>query len=81
LPFKLRPENKKELGRSLLGIGRGTGGWAGRMGWEGIVRVFGMGMYTLLYLKWIINKDLLYSTYNSAECYVAAYMGGEFGGE
>ena len=27
------------------------GWWAGRMGWEGIVRVFGMGMYTLLYFK------------------------------
>ena len=27
------------------------------------------------------NKDLLYSTGNSAQCYVAAWMGGEFGGE
>ncbi|MCH3812453.1 hypothetical protein LZB82_08870, partial [Campylobacter jejuni] len=36
---------------------------------------------TLLYLKWITNKDLLYSTWNSAQCYVAAWMGGEFGGE
>ena len=27
-------------------------------GWEeGIVRGFGMNMYTLLYLKWITNKD------------------------
>ena len=32
-------------------------------------------------LKWIINKDLLYSTGNSAQCYVAARMEGEFGGE
>ena len=42
-------------------------------------------MYTykiiLLYLKWITNKDLLYSTWNSAQCYVAAWMGGEFGRE
>ena len=37
-------------------------------------------MYTLLYLKWITNKDLLYGTWNSAQCYVAAWMGGEFGG-
>ena len=37
--------------------------------------------YTLLYLKWITNKDLLYSTGNSAQCYVAAWIGGEFGGE
>ena len=40
-----------------------------------------MDMYTRLYLKWIINKDLLYSTGNSAQCHVAAWMGGEFGGE
>ena len=26
---------------------------------EGIVREFGMGMDTLLYLKWKTNKDLL----------------------
>ena len=38
-------------------------------------------MYTLLYLKWITNKDLLYSTGNSAQYYVAAWVGGEFGGE
>ena len=25
------------------------------------------------------NKDLLYSTGHSAQCYVAAWMGGEFG--
>ena len=36
------------------------------------VREFGMDMYTLLYLKWIMNKDLLYSTGNSVQCYVAA---------
>ena len=35
-----------------------------------------MGMCTLLYLKWIANKDLSYSTGNSALCYVAAWMGG-----
>ena len=33
------------------------------------------------YLKWITNKDLLYSTGNSAQCYVAAWMGGEFEAE
>ena len=36
------------------------------------VREFGMDMYTLLCLKWITNKDLIYSTGNSAQCYVAA---------
>ena len=44
-------------------------------------REFGMDMNTLVYLKWVTNKDLLYSTWNSAQCYVAAWMGGEFGGE
>ena len=31
-----------------------------------IVREFGMDMYTLLYLKWMTNKDLMYSIGNSA---------------
>ena len=31
-----------------------------------------MDMFTLLYSKCITNKDLLYSTGNSAEGYVAA---------
>ena len=53
----------------LLGVGEG---WR-----EEIVREFGMNMYTLLYLKWITNKDLLYSTGNSVQFYVAAWMGGE----
>ena len=48
---------------------------------EGLVREFGIDMYTLLYFKRITNKDLLYSTGNSAQCYVAAWMGGESGGE
>ena len=38
-------------------------------GWgKEIVREFGMGMYTLLYLEWITKKDL-------------DGMAGEFGGE
>ena len=44
-------------------------------------REFGMDMNTLVYLKWITNKDLLCSTGNSAQRYVAAWMGGEFGRE
>ena len=35
-----------------------------------IVREFGMVMYTLLYFKWITNKNLLYSTWNSAQHYL-----------
>ena len=45
----------------------------------GLVREFGMDMYTLLYLKWITNKDLLCSTGNSVQCYVTVWMGKEFG--
>ena len=38
-------------------------------------------MDTLLYLKWITNKVLLYSTWSPPQCYVAAWMGEEFGRE
>ena len=52
---------------------------AGGEGWgKGYL---GMDTYTLLYLKRITNTDLLCSTGHSAQCYVAAWMGGEFGGE
>ena len=33
---------------------------------------FGIDVSTLLYLKLITSKDILYSTWNSAQCYVAA---------
>ena len=46
---------------------------------DGIVRDLGKVMYTLLYLKWMTNKDLLYSTWNSAQCHVAAWMGAGLG--
>ena len=42
----------------------------------GAVSKFGINMYTLLYFKWITNKDLLYSTGISAQCY--GTMGKEF---
>ena len=48
---------------------------------ERIFREFGIDTYALLYLKWITNEDLLYSIGNPAQCYVAAWMVGEFGGE
>ena len=55
---------------------------AGEEGWEeGVVREFWMDVHTLLYLKWITNKDPQYSTWNSAQCYMAAWMGEEFRGE
>ena len=53
-------------------------GWG--EGWgERIVREFGEVMYTLLYLKWITNKDLQYSTDNPAQSHVVAWMGGVCG--
>ena len=47
---------------------------------EGIAGKLGKVTCTLLYLKWVTNKDLFYSAGNSAQCYVAAWMGGRFGG-
>ena len=44
-----------------------------------IVREFGIDMYTLLYLKRIINKFLLCSTGNSDQGYMTTCMGREFG--
>ena len=41
----------------------------GKNGRKG-VREFVVDIYVLLYLKWINNKDLLYSTWNSAQNYV-----------
>ena len=38
-------------------------------------------MYTLLYSKWITNKDLLCSTWNSTQSYVPEWMEVVFGGE
>ena len=45
---------------------------------EGIVGEFGMDMYTLLCVSWIADKNLLYRTWNSAQCYMVAWTGGEF---
>ena len=35
----------------------------------------GTDIYTLLYIKWITNKDLLYSTGNSTQYSVMTHMG------
>ena len=48
---------------------------------EEIVTEFGMDMYTPLYSKWVTNRALLCSTWNSAQCCVAAWMGGKFRGK
>ena len=54
--------------------------WGERWG-ERVVKEFGRDMYTLLYLKLITKKGRPCSTGKSAQCYVAAGMGREFGGE
>ena len=48
---------------------------------EGRVRDFGKVMYTLLYLKWITNKNLLQSTWNFAQYFMSTCMGGGFRGQ
>ena len=40
-----------------------------------------LSLYTLLFLKWITNKNLLCSTWNSAQCYAPAWMRRGSGGE
>ena len=69
-----KTETDSDLENELM-LPRGEG-WG-----EGMVREFRMGMWPLLYLKWVTNKDLLYSTGDSAQCYVSAWMGVGFGGE
>ena len=51
------------------------------MFWLEYFSLFGIDRYTVLFLKWKTNKDLLYSAGNSAHCYVVAWVGGEFGEE
>ena len=41
----------------------------------GMYREFGLCIYTVLCIKWIINKNLLYTTGNSTWYSVESYMG------
>ena len=47
----------------------------------GKVEVLSIDLYTLLYLKWLTNKDPPHSTGHPAQCYVTAWRGGVFGRE
>ena len=51
LTYKIETDSENEF---MVASGEGKG--------ERVVREFGMDMYTLPYLKWITNKDLLHST-------------------
>ena len=57
-------ENKLWLPKGIAGCG--AGGW-----W--IDQQFGINIYTLLYIKQITNKDLLYSTGNYIQYLVITY--------
>ena len=69
-----KQEQTHRLGEQIYSYQGRKVGW--RTDWE-----FGMDMYTLLYLTWITNKDLLSSTWSSVQCYVASWMEGQCGGE
>ena len=71
---KLRKEGMKKGKKNQVRIPR-------KPYFENIGREFGKVIYTLLYSKWITNKDLLYSTWNSIQCDLPAWMGEGFGGE
>ena len=45
---------------------------------EGINQEVGIDMFTLLNIKWITDKDLLYSTGNATQYLVMMYMGKQF---
>ena len=55
--------------KTNLWLPKGKGG--------GINQEFEINIYTLVYTKQIINKDLLYSTGNSTQYTVITYMGKE----
>ena len=44
---------------------------------EGIDWEFGTGIYTLLYMEWMINRDLLYSTENTIQYSMISNVGKE----
>ena len=61
--------------------GKGAGTWRQKRGipWDFCT---GLEVFaTLLCLKWITSKGLLYSTGNSTQCYMPVWMGGSFRGE
>ena len=58
--------------RKYLWLPGGMGGGGGGINWK-----TGVDIYTLLYIKQITNKDLLYSTGNSTQHSVMAYTGKE----
>ena len=68
LIYKTEIESQMQKTNLWLPGGKGMG----RTNWE-----IGIDVYTLLYIKQITNKDLLYSTGNSTQQSVMTYMGKE----
>ena len=54
-----------------------TYGYQGGEGGGGINWEIGTDIYTLLYIRQVVNKDLLYSTGNSTQYSIITYMGKE----
>ena len=68
LIYKTEIESQMQKTNLWLPGGKHGGG----INWE-----IGIDIYTLLYIKQITNKDLLYSTGNSTQYSVMTYMGKE----
>ena len=53
--------------------------WLPKVRWEGINQEFGINIYIKYYiLKYIINKNVLYSTGNYTQYFVITYNGKEY---
>ena len=65
-----KTETDSQTQKTNLWLPKGKGG-------EGINYEVLINIYTLLYIKQIINKDLLYSIENSTQYSVITYMGKE----
>ena len=63
-------KTESQMQKTNLGYQGGKRGIG--INWE-----IGIDTYTLLYIKQVTNKDLLYSTGNSTQYSVMAYMGKE----
>ena len=64
-----KTETDSQTQKQTYGYQWGKGG--------GINQEYGINRYTPIYIKQITNKDLLYSTGNSTQYSVMAYMGKE----
>ena len=66
----IKSKQTHRLGKQIYGYQRGKVG--GGINWE-----TGIDIYTLLHIKWVTNKDLLYSTGNYTQYFIITYVGKE----